>query len=110
MTRALTVTTTGIIAEVEVRDLTEYQRAVAGYIEPITLPTGSVMYVNEEGRMRGLERNPVAERLAGMRPIVGDVILTGPTNRNGDDTDIPDSEITRVRAAVAWIYPERTEQ
>jgi len=71
------------------------QAEVGGYIEPIT---GSdwVMYLDEDGKMKNLNPNPTASRLAhrlgwqGLRAgdfIVGTVVVCG---RNGpEESDVP---------------------
>jgi hypothetical protein len=52
--------------------LTQLQEAVGGYIEPIPGANGRA-YFNEEGRLKGLPKNPVASMIFGL-PIVGDVV------------------------------------
>ena len=54
--------------------LEECQAAVGGLIEAVYLPDGRLMYVNEEGLLKGLPVNEMASDIAG-RYIVGDVII-----------------------------------
>jgi len=54
--------------------LEELQEAVGGYIERVVLPDGRPMYINEEGRCKGLPVNFLATKLAGIM-IVGDVLI-----------------------------------
>jgi len=48
--------------------LEAYQAAVGGYIEPYAKGDGKFVYVNEEGLLHGLERNPFL-------PVVGDFVV-----------------------------------
>lgn len=64
--------------------LEEAQRAVGGYVQLVTLADGSQLYCNEDGKLRGLPRNPLATALtagSGLHPldyICGvAVVLTG---------------------------------
>ena len=50
------------------------QLAVSGYVEPVYLPDGRVMLVNEEGLIYGLPPNAEASDIAGGE-IVGTVVL-----------------------------------
>lgn len=54
--------------------LEELQGFVGGYIELVRVTTKQVMYVNEEGRLRGLRYNAMASIIAGQL-ILGDVIV-----------------------------------
>jgi hypothetical protein len=74
----------------EARDfagLADYQAAVGGYIESVRCPDPIVMYVNEEGLLMHLPPNHFASIVA-QRLIVGDVVLVGPTDQDGYDTDL----------------------
>ena len=54
--------------------LQEMQAVVDGLIEPVYLPDGRVMIVNEEGWVINLPVNQMASLLAG-QPIAGSVIV-----------------------------------
>jgi hypothetical protein len=55
--------------------LTEAQKAVGGYIEPLPCKVkGTIVYGNEDGRPTGLPVNQQASRLLGY-PVVGDVMV-----------------------------------
>jgi hypothetical protein len=79
-------------------DLPGFQALVAGPFEPVDLhrPPAS-LYVNEEGKHRGLAPNPRATALAwvhnssfrGRDVLVGDAFLAGPPDAAGDDTAAP---------------------
>lgn len=73
------------------------QKAVGGWIEPVMMANGDIMYCNEEGKIMGLPPNPAANKLISFAYdyIVGDVVVMSddmppnPTNENllktGDD-------------------------
>lgn len=86
----------------EVREfdgLADYQEAVGGFIEPVDLPRiEATLYVNEEGVIRDL---PFNVRATVMRwfwmpdtparsTTVGDAVLIGLPDEEGDTTDIPE--------------------
>lgn len=83
--------------------LESFQDAVGGFIEAIAL-RDATMYVNEEGKLNGLPVNSNANVIArafGSRIsyddlIVGDVIIVGPTDDYGCDTDCPQSLIKTI--------------
>lgn len=73
------------VKEVEIQgSLKDYQDQVGGMIEALLIPNGIVAYINEEGKILGLDRNPVATHIAheliGIAPadyIAGPMILLG---------------------------------
>lgn len=79
--------------------LEELQKFVGGYIEPVYLNDGRIMWVNEEGRLDGLPFNAIAydmtRRMTRLDPgniIVGDVLVatraeTGDEEEDDDDQD-----------------------
>lgn len=81
-------------------DLRAFQAVVGGYIEGVYGRVGTI-YVNEEGLLRNLPPNPhatvFANRIldAGVM-LVGTVLIVGPANTEGNDTD--------VRPAVADYF------
>jgi len=80
----------------DLRDLTVMQGIVGGWLEAIQLGDGSTMYLNEEGRLHGLPFNTIATDVCGiggrpdllMQGIVGDVLIVGPPDYEGEDTDL----------------------
>lgn len=97
--RGLRIDPDGTVADVMIDGLKAMQAAVGGYIEPITLPDGT-MYVNEEGRLRSGEFNPVASKLYG-GTLVGSVLLLGNGDAHGNDTHITKSLYTRATNTAA---------
>jgi hypothetical protein len=75
------------------------QNQVGGYIEAVSghLPEPWTAFVNEEGKLDGLDENPIAE--SWMRAhgcglmladfIVGPVVFIGPPDDEGYDTTLP---------------------
>ena len=74
-------------------------RAVGGLIEAVTLPNGLTLWVNEEGKNDGLPVNDYATRLfvsafgAGIDIIVGDAIITGGYDDEGETLGLTDEQV-----------------
>ena len=94
MRTAIIVTVSGDTREVDLDGPTGalkiMQDAVGGYIECVALSTDLDMFVNEEGKLIGLEHNSLATHLwekrfgVGTGTIEGDVILTGGVGSKGE--------------------------
>lgn len=75
----------------------DYQAAVDGWIEAVDVPSlGVTIYVNEEGVLRHLPFNPRASFLwwfhvpgAHQAMLVGNAVIVGLPDENGDSTDMP---------------------
>lgn len=95
-------------------DLEYLQSCVGGYIEAVGLEfegQGATMYLNEEGKLNGLPVNAVATVLAAGQIhrsdlIVGNVVLVGAPDENGDDTGLPSEFETFVRVAGGILREE----
>lgn len=78
------------------------QGLVGGNIEAITLSDRSVMYINEDGKERGLRYNHAASELAheaGVAPwdhIVGPALIFGPSDGSGNETSISEEMLGRL--------------
>lgn len=76
---------------------------VDGFVEraPIANYT-QLMWVNEEGKIRGLPHNPKAQRLwneawgEGSDYIVGNVVITGDDTEEGETGVLPEGEAQRL--------------
>jgi hypothetical protein len=66
--------TNGNSKDVTAKTLDEMQKLVGGFVEPVRLPDGRMMLVDEDGISKNSEVNMVASHLAGGR-ILGDVIV-----------------------------------
>lgn len=81
----------------EFATLDDYQAAVDGWIEAVDVPSlGVTIYVNEEGLLRHLPFNPRASFLwwfhvpgAHQAMLVGNAVIVGLPDENGDSTDMP---------------------
>jgi hypothetical protein len=90
---------TNTVKTVEAIDLALLQECVGGYIEAITLHSfEATMYVNEDGKSKGLMFNTPATVLfqgdyGKTDVVVGDVVLVGFTDAEGNDTGLTDDQI-----------------
>jgi hypothetical protein len=110
--KALVLTTDNTI-EVE-QDTDEFvsyatlSRAVGGMIEAVTLPSGLTLWVNEEGKMNGLPVNEYATRLfdsafgSGIDIIVGNAIITGGADDEGETLGLTDEEVSILVANLLY--------
>lgn len=100
--RVMTITTEG---QIELHDadptLEWLQEKVDGWIEPVTVELGDetilTLYVNEEGKITGLDRNPIASRLAHHYGAVyrddwvaGNVVILGGVDAEGETMELPE--------------------
>lgn len=77
--------------------------AVGGYVERVPLEDYTLlMWVNEEGKLRGLPHNPLAQRLwdkswgVGTDYVVGDVVITGDDTDEGETGGLPADVTNRL--------------
>jgi len=94
MRKALQIKVSGeqVVVDLDSGDssLNVMQDAVGGYIECVSLSRDLDMYVNEEGKLIGLDHNTVATHLwsmvygQGTGTIEGDVLLTGGVDLEGE--------------------------
>lgn len=92
------------------KQLTDYQDAINGYIEAVRLydyngTEVACAYVDEEGLLKQLPMNPMAGAISflfGNTPyLAGKMIIVGATDRQGNDTDIPDYLATLIKNICA---------
>jgi hypothetical protein len=79
-------------------------QAVGGWLELVPSMDPSArhltIYCNEMGKIEGLPLNPKATDLTarwGIDPIVGDIIVTGPPDRDGRDTSLSEKDIVTLK-------------
>jgi len=101
----------------EFAGLDDYRAAVDGWIEAVDLhDLGVTIYVNEEGRVRHLPFNsrasflwwyhvPAARQKA---LLAGNAVVVGLTDRNGDNTDVPDAGRELLLAQTSYRVEVRT--
>lgn len=107
-----TLTSTGTFETREgTPDYAALRDGVGGYIEALRLDHPDMgtllMWLNEEGKLMGLTVNPMATVIAhafrSIFPddfIAGNVVFTGPPDREGETTDIPGGWLTYLRGAL----------
>lgn len=111
--KALLIPTDNIPREIEINDYKDIQKAVGGWIESCSwiFDDKPAIYVNEEGKLNGLMPNRVIRATQesvswGGDPIhvgdiidiiFGDFVAIGFNPETGEDRDISDAEIKRVR-------------
>ena len=82
------------------------QGAVGGLVEPIDFGDNLTMWVNEEGKLNGMEPNWIATaffmRRFGVNDVIhGDVIFTGGTDKHGNTLGL-NKEIKEALQRVVW--------
>lgn len=105
---ALRITTTGEIYELEDISLESLQEGVGGWVQALALD-GLTMWCNEEGKLIGLTHNPYAQELwdfvYGVKTdyLVGDVVITGGTDEEGDTIPLTRSEADDIKDFAARV-------
>lgn len=123
MAKGMRITPNLKVEKVDLKIIEDYQRAVDGYIEAVTLELPeafgehagirATMYVNEEyllGQFGPKDYNIIATTVAMHtgRPdlhygILGPVVMVGDVNRQGEDTDLHEAWISTIKA-IASMY------
>jgi hypothetical protein len=86
------------------------QGVVGGWIQLVPLHSKGIdLYLNEEGKLNGLPQNPIATALwsedYGLTDyIVGDVIITGGVNDEGETIGLTNGQL-----ATLWDYSREIE-
>ena len=103
MIKAIVITVDGLQKDIEISEdtsLKTLQDAVGGFIQAIDL-LGLTMWINEEGKIDDLPFNPFAtilwEAAFGKTDVIlGDIVLTGLPDDEGNLTDIPQAFVDMV--------------
>jgi hypothetical protein len=110
MKKALQITTLGsmIAIDLEFNSLEKLQSAVGGWVQAIDLSDTMSMWCNEEGKMISLPHNPFGQALweqsyGRTDYIVGDVVITGGVDDEGETISLTDEQITQVTKVVAEV-------
>lgn len=87
--------------------LKQMQEAVGGWIEHVQYRRDGMVdiWINEEGKLRGLDINPIATALSsvfGYDVLVGDALITR-TDENGDTVPLTPADIERLTAEIRWL-------
>jgi hypothetical protein len=84
-----------------------------GYIEAVRFGPNCIAMCDEDGRIKNLPRNEVATMLTKLvgtpHCLVGPVLIVGPANQYGDETDIP-AEMLLTISRILSINPIEVEK
>ena len=115
MKKALAITTLGEATIIDINDdsLEKLQKAVGGYVQAVDLCEGVTMWCNEEGKMMSLPHNPFGQafwetafpvsEFGRTDYIVGDIVLTGGVDDEGDTLGLTSEEIDELLKSVKWV-------
>jgi len=111
MAKGIRISQDGFYSDFEYSTVKELQDGVNGYFEPINLIAidgvcEGVMWVNEMGH--GLVNTPasaISFIFGGPSTIAGHVVIVGPTDDDGDETDIG-KDITKL---IEWCCISQTK-
>lgn len=113
MAKALVIKTTGSreIVEFEVGNSYDtIKNAVGGWIECVHLPSfGADLWVNEEGKLLSLDHNAFgsvlwAKEYGHTDFIVGDIIITGGVDEEGETLGITEEQISGVLGYLDSLF------
>lgn len=110
MRKAIKINTDGTLVELDLDSpegsLKVLQTAVGGYVQAIDLTPEVTMWINEEGKLEGLPLNFHGTMFwsatygFGTDQIVGDIVLTGGTDDEGDTLSLSPEAESVIRTAV----------
>ena len=115
MKKALAITTLGEATIIDINDdsLEKLQKAVGGYVQAVDLCEDVTMWCNEEGKMMSLPHNPFGQafwetafpvsEFGRTDYIVGDIVLTGGADDEGDTLGLTSEEIDELLKSVKWV-------
>lgn len=102
---ALILTSEGELKKVDSLDYPTLSGAVGGLIEAVTLDGDITLWCNEEGKILGLPYNDKAtllwEKTFGATDLImGDVILTGGNDEEGETLPLSDSQLEKIYSII----------
>ena len=109
--KVLTVAVDGGVDVAVVNGLEDMQKLVGGMIEPVPVADGVEVFVNEEGKICGMEKNEKADfifRRLGGDLFVGDylagpVFFTGGVDADGNTLSVANETVERItQLSVAY--------
>lgn len=108
---ALQVKTTGEVTELDLTSdsLQTLQTAVGGWVQTIDLASDLSMWCNEEGKLNSLPHNPYAQFMwdkvfgAHTDYLVGDIVLTGGTDSEGETIGLTQEQVDIIKAVTAKV-------
>jgi hypothetical protein len=106
--QAIVVTTEGEMSVIDIAgdELTTLQSKVGGWVQAIDITSSLTMWANEEGKLVGLPVNGFATELWESRfgatdIIVGDIVLTGVADDEGETLGLSDTQVESIKALFA---------
>ena len=110
MKKAIQITTQGdmVAIDLSVGSLEKLQSAVGGWVQAIDLSETMSMWCNEEGKMLQLSHNPFGQALweksyGRTDYIVGDIVITGGVDEEGETISLMDQQIAFITELVAEV-------
>ena len=107
--KAIWIATTGEFGETDDISLSALQEKVDGLVQAVDLSPNLTLWCNEEGKLRRLAHNPYAQYLwdkafgAETDYLVGDIILTGGVDDNGNTLPLSAISRTHVMSAISSV-------
>lgn len=104
MKTAIRITTAGEVTTLDIstEPLATLQQGVGGLVQAVDLSQRLTMWLNEEGKVLGQEHNPYGQffwdKLYGAHTdyIVGDIVISGGTDGNGDTLGLTEQQVEWV--------------
>ena len=104
MKTALHITRAGEVnvLDISTNSLAQLQQAVGGLVQAVDLSQRLTMWLNEEGKVLGQAHNPYGQlfwdKLYGAHTdyIVGDIVISGGTDGNGDTLGLTEQQVEWV--------------
>lgn len=104
MKTAIRITTAGEVTTLDIstEPLATLQQGVGGLVQAVDLSQRLTMWLNEEGKVLGQAHNPYGQffwdKLYGAHTdyIVGDIVISGGTDGNGDTLGLTEQQVEWV--------------
>jgi len=96
MSKALKITPDQQFEIINVDGYRDMQAAVEGLLTIASNAEDFSAYVNDEGLLYGMPENKVIENLAEYQPLVGNALVMGPIDEDGNDTDVTPELVKRA--------------
>lgn len=111
MKLAIKISTTGEVTNLDLTDdsLSTLQSAVNGWVQAVDLARDLTMWCDEEGKLVGLDHNPYAQFMwdtvfgAHTDYLVGDIVLTGGADDEGETLGLTDEQEQIIRNVVQKV-------
>lgn len=110
MRKALQINIDGTVTQLDLEapegSLRILQGAVGGYIQAVDLNENLTMWLNEEGKLEGLDTNLFGtllfrQRFGDVDTIVGNIVLTGGTDDEGETLGLTEEQVKSFQFMVS---------